>query len=70
MDMSYKERSSSVVECSTRDRGFVGSSLTSVTSKTHLSLLSTGSTQEARPDITKKLLAGMLVQGIYQGFAE
>ena len=28
-------------------------------SKTHLSLLSNGSTQEDRPDITEKLLTGM-----------
>ena len=44
-------RSGSVVECLTRDWGAAGSSLTGVTalwslSKTHLSLLSTGSTQE------------------------
>ena len=46
-----RERSASVVECLTLDRGAVGSSLTGVTalwslSKTHLSKLSTGSTQE------------------------
>ena len=45
------ECSRSVVECLTRDRGAAGSSLTGVTalwslSKTHLSLLSTGSTQK------------------------
>ena len=45
------ERSGSVVECLTRDREAAGSSLISVTalwslSKTHLSLLITGSTQE------------------------
>ena len=45
------ERSGSVVECLTRDRGAAGSSLTGVNalwslSKTHLSELSTGSTQE------------------------
>ena len=45
------ERSSSVEECLTGDRGVAGSSLTGVTalwslSKTHLSYLSTGSTQE------------------------
>ena len=45
------ERSGSVVECLTRDRGALGSSLTGVTSlwslsKTHLSLLCTGPTQE------------------------
>ena len=45
------EPSGSVVGCLTRDRGATGSSLTSVTalwsfSKTHLSYLSTGSTQE------------------------
>ena len=44
-------QSGSVVECLTRDREAVGSSLTGVTalwslSKTHLSLLTTGSTQE------------------------
>ena len=44
-----RERSGTVVECLTRDRGAAGSSLTGVTalwslSKTHLSLLSTGST--------------------------
>ena len=46
-----RERSGSVVECLTRDRRAAGSSLTGVTplwslSKTHLSWLSTGSTQE------------------------
>ena len=45
------DRSGSVVECLTQDRGAGGSSLTGVTalwslSKTHLSSLSTGSTQE------------------------
>ena len=45
------EHSGSVVECLTRDRGAVGLSLTGVTalwsmSKTHLTQLSTGSTQE------------------------
>ena len=43
-------KGSSVVECLTRGRGAVGSSLTGITvvslSKTHLSLLRTGSTQE------------------------
>ena len=44
-----RERSGSVVDCLTRDRGAAGSSLTDVTalwtlSKTHLSKLSTGST--------------------------
>ena len=48
---TLKERSGSVVECLTRDRRAAGSSLTGVTalwslSKTHLSYLSTGSTQE------------------------
>ena len=47
----HRERSSSVVECLTRDRGAAGSSLNGVTalwslSKTHLSCLSTGSNQE------------------------
>ena len=46
-----RERSGSVVECLTRDRGAGGSSLTGITvlwslSKTNLSQLSTGSTQE------------------------
>ena len=46
-----RERSGSVVECLTRDREASGSSLTGLTalwslSKTHLSLLSTGLTQE------------------------
>ena len=49
-----RERSGSVVECLTQDRGVGGSSLTGVTvlwslSKTHLSYLSTGSTQEEPP---------------------
>ena len=49
--LGNRERSGSVVECLTRDRRAVGSSLTGVTalwslSKTHLSQLSTGSTQE------------------------
>ena len=47
--LSSQERSGSVVECLTRDRGVAGSSLTCDTalwslSKTHLSRLSTGST--------------------------
>ena len=47
----YREHSGSVVECLTRDRGAVGSSLhrhhcVVSLSKTHVSLLSTGSTQE------------------------
>ena len=37
----------SVAECLTRDQGAAGSSLTSFTVMCHLSLLSTGSTQEA-----------------------
>ena len=46
-----RERSGSVVECLTRDQEAVGSSFTDVTvlwslSKTHLSYLSTGSTEE------------------------
>ena len=46
-----RERSDSVVECLTGDRGAAGSSLTVVTalwslSKTHLSKLSTGSTHK------------------------
>ena len=55
--------SGSVVECLTRDRRDAGSSLTSVTalwslSKTHLSYLSTGSTQEDPSHITERLLSG------------
>ena len=55
------ERSGSVVECLTRDRGAAGSSLTGVTallslSKTHLSKLSTGSTQEDPPLINLKIV--------------
>ena len=51
--VSTRERSGSEVECLTRDRGAAGSSLVGVTalwslSKTHLSQLSTGSTQEDR----------------------
>ena len=58
-----RERSGSVVECLTRDRRAVGSSLTGVTalwslSKTHLSQLSTGSTQEDPSRITERLLSG------------
>ena len=46
-DDTSRERSGSVVECLTRDRGAAGSSLTGGSlSKTHLSQLSTGSTQE------------------------
>ena len=57
------ERSGSVVECLTRDRRAAGSSLTGVTalwslSKTHLSELSTGSTQEDSSRITERLLSG------------
>ena len=56
-----RERSGSVVEGLTRDRGATGSSLTGVTalwslSKTHLSQLSTGPTQE--DCLTEKLLMG------------
>ena len=51
MESSRLERSGSVIECLTRDGGAAGLSLTGVTalwslSKTHLSILSTGSTQE------------------------
>ena len=58
-----RECSDSVVECLTRDRGATDSSLTGVTglwslSKTHLSSLRTGSTQEDRPFITERLLMG------------
>ena len=56
-------RSGSVVDCLTRDRGAAGSSLTGVAalwslSKTHLSKLSTGSTQEDHPCLTERLLMG------------
>ena len=49
--INIRERSCSVEECLTRDRGAVGLSLTGVTalwslSKTHLSQLSSGSTQD------------------------
>ena len=52
-----------MVECLTRHPEAAGSSLTGVTglwslSKTHLSLLSTGSTQEDRPCLTERLLMG------------
>ena len=52
-----------MVECLTLDCKAAGSSLTGVTvlctwSKTHLSLLSTGSTQEDPSDITEKLITG------------
>ena len=58
-----RERSDSVVECLSQDLGAAGSSLTGVTmlwslSKTHLSQLSTGSTQEDPSYITEKLLMG------------
>ena len=58
-----RERSGSVVECLTRDQRAAGSSLTGVTalwslSKTHLSQLSTGSTQEEPSRITERLLSG------------
>ena len=58
-----RERSGSVVECLTRDRGAAGSSLTSVTalwslSKTHLSQLSTGSTQEDPSLFNSKIVDG------------
>ena len=59
----YRERSGSVVECLTRDKRAAGSSLTGVTvlwslSKTHLSYLSTGSTQEDLSGISERLLSG------------
>ena len=52
-----------MVECLTRDQRAPGSSLTAVTallslSKTHLSLLSTGSTQEDPSRIIERLLSG------------
>ena len=51
LNFSLGERSGSVLECLTRDRRAAGSGLTGVTalwslSKTHLSYLSTGLTQE------------------------
>ena len=51
LQISGRERSGSVVECLTRDRGATGLILTGVTalwslSKTHISSISTGSTQE------------------------
>ena len=56
------ERSDSVVECLTRDRGATGSSLTGVTlwslSKTHLSSLSTSSTKEDPPLFNLKNIDG------------
>ena len=57
------ERSGSVVECLTRDRGAAGSSLTGFTalwslSKTHLSSLSTGSTQEDSSLFNWKIVDG------------
>ena len=59
----FWERSGPVVECLTRDRRAAGSSLTGVTalwslSKTHLSWLSIGSTQEDPSRITERLLSG------------
>ena len=59
----FRECSGSVVECLTRDRMAAGSSLTGVTallslSKTHLSYLSTGSTQEDPSRITERFLSG------------
>ena len=61
--LKFRERSGSVVECLIRDRRAAGSSLTGVTalwslSKTHLSELSTGTTQEDPSLITERLLSG------------
>ena len=61
--LSIRERSSAVEECSTGDRGAAGSSLTGITalwslSKTHLSQLSTGSTQEDPSLFNRKMLMG------------
>ena len=58
-----RECSGSVVECLTQDQGVAGLSLTGVTvllsfSKTHLSWLSTGSTQKTCPCLTERLLMG------------
>ena len=60
---NHRERSGSVVECLTRDRRAAGSSLTCVTglwfvSKTHLSQLSTGSTQEDPSLFYSKIVDG------------
>ena len=57
----HGERSGSMEECLTRDQRAAGSSLTGVTalwslSKTHLSYLSTGSTQEDPSLLTERLL--------------
>ena len=54
-----RENSGSVEDCLARDRGFEPHPRHCVVSlsKTHLSMLSTGSTQQ---DITEKLLNGML----------
>ena len=62
-----RERSGSVVECFTRDRGVAGLSLTGVTAlwsscKTHLSKLSTGSHRKTRPCLTERLLMGRRVK--------
>ena len=61
----WRERSGSVVECLTRDRGAAGSSLTGFTalwslSKTHLCQLSTGSTQEDPSLFNWKIVDGTL----------
>ena len=58
-----RERSGSVVECLIRDWGAAGLSLTGVTalwslSKTHLSELSTGSTQEDSSLFNRKVVDG------------
>ena len=61
--MRLREGSGSVVECLTRDRGAAGSIVWGVTvlwslSKTHLSYLNTGSTQEDPSCLAERLLMG------------
>ena len=58
-----RERSDSVVQCLTRDRGAAGSSLTGVTalwslSKTHYSSLVLVQPRKTRPCLTERLLMG------------
>ena len=60
---SFGERSGSVVECLTRDRGAAGSSLSGVTalwslSKTHFSSLVLVQPRKNCPCLTKRLLMG------------
>ena len=63
MTFIYSEHSGSVVECLTRDRRAVGSSLTGVTvlwslSKTHYHSLVLVQPRKARPCLTERLLMG------------